>query len=328
MRAVIYAGPGSVAVVDRAVPEIGSGEVLVRNERVGLCGSDLTIIAGRHPRASVGQIIGHESVATVVATGGGVTGLAVGDRVIPEPLLPCGGCVTCLRGAAHVCEDLRLYGVEEPGALAEFTAYKAEKLHPVRGDVELDVAALVEPLAVAVHAMGRVTVTAADSVAVVGGGPIGALCAMLARSVAGEVVVAEPNGHRRTMLDRLGLTTVAALADVEGAVFDVVFECAGVAPAAQAALAHTRVRGTVVLVALHKREPVGLDLQDLSRSEKTVTGTRVYSTLDVAHAIRIVESQTVDLSRFPVAVHRLDRIEEALREAADGRRALKTLVLP
>lgn len=328
MRAVIYARPGSVAVVDRPIPEIRSGEVLVRNERVGLCGSDLTIIAGQHPRALPGQIIGHESVATVMATGDSVTGLTVGDHVIPEPLLPCGACTTCRRGAPHVCEDLHLYGVEEPGALAEFTAYRADKLHRVRADVDLNVAALVEPLAVAVHALGRVTISPTDCVAIVGGGPIGAFCAMLASPLAGEVVVAEPNAHRRTMLDRLGLTAVAALRDVGNAAFDVVFECAGVAAAAQTALAHTRVQGTMVLVALHKREPVGLNLQDLSRAEKTVTGTRVYSKQDVAEAIRLLETGQLDLSRFPVAVHGLDCIDDALREAAGGRECLKTLVRP
>lgn len=236
--------------------------------------------------------------------------------------------MTCRRGATHVCEDLRLYGVEEPGALAEFTAYRADRLHAIHAGVDLDAAALVEPLAVAVHALGRVAIGPSDTVAVVGGGPIGALCALLARLRAAAVVVAEPNLRRRSMLQRLGLTAVAALPEVDDPVFDVVFECAGVAPAAQAALAHTRVRGTMVLVALHKREPVGLNLQDLSRSEKTVTGTRVYSARDVAEAIRLVESRTVELSQFPVARYSLDRIDDALREAADGLGSLKTLVLP
>ncbi|GAA2179746.1 alcohol dehydrogenase catalytic domain-containing protein [Brooklawnia cerclae] len=333
MKAVVYEAPGSAALVEVERPTAGPGEVLVRNEYMGICGSDLTIVAGKHPRAQPGQIIGHESVATVIGLGPGSKGLALGDVVVPEPLLPCGKCETCKRGETHVCDDLRLYGVEEPGSLAEATAYEASRLHRVPAGTSLRVAALVEPLAVAVHATGRAPLREDDRVLIVGGGPVGALCAILEQRVGARTLVVEPNPVRRALLQRLSLQAVEStdrpeVAEVGRTGFDVVLECAGVASAARDALKWTRTHGTMIVVALHKDAEVGFDLRGLSRAEKTVTGTRVYSGADIDRAIAIVASQWKELEEFPVSLFPLADIDAALDEARLGQNSLKTLLVP
>lgn len=332
MRAIEYRGPGAVALTERVAPEPRLGEVLVANDFAGICGSDLGIIAGTNPRVVVGQILGHESVATVRALGEGVTGLAVGDTVVPMPLISCGTCRPCLSGADYICEDLGLYGVDQPGALADRTVYPASVLYPIPPSVPKESAVLVEPLAVAVHAVARSGLRPGETVLVVGGGPVGTLCALVAAGAGSPVIVIEPNEHRRAMLADLELTAFReASADAAGFVdrrpgggFDVVFEAAGIPVTADLALRETRVLGRTVIVGLQKGV-VPFDLRAVNRLERTVIGSRVYDRPDFARAVELLATGDIDLSRFPRAVFDLSESAAALAEARSGSRSFKTL---
>src|SRR5690606_38916289 len=186
-------------------PVPGAGEVLVEVAHVGVCGSDLLIWEGGLSRVRPPVVLGHEFCGTVVDANG-APGVRAGDRVAVEPLLTCGRCHPCRNGAAHVCRALRLIGIDVDGAAARLVRVSADRLHRLPDGLPLRDAALTEPTSVAVHMVRRAGVSFGDTVAVLGGGPVGALVAIVARYAgAARVVVSEPNPARRAILAGLGM---------------------------------------------------------------------------------------------------------------------------
>ena len=147
MRALRWDGPHTLVAADVPRPRPLDGWALVDVAYTGLCGSDLHVWAGEHPRARPGLVIGHEMSGTL-AEGSGE--LRVGTPVVVNPLLPCGTCVTCLAGRPHTCANLRILGIDAPGGAAEQVLVPAGSLVPLPDGTDLALAAFAEPLAVAV----------------------------------------------------------------------------------------------------------------------------------------------------------------------------------
>jgi (R,R)-butanediol dehydrogenase/meso-butanediol dehydrogenase/diacetyl reductase len=288
MRALVWEGGSRVTVAERPRPAAGDGMVLVDVAYCGLCGTDLHICAGEHPRARPGIVLGHEISGRLHA---GAGGLAAGAKVVVDPLLSCGTCRPCRSGRPHTCADLRLLGIDLPGGAAEQVAVPADRVIPVSDDADLRLLAFAEPLAVAVRAVRRSGLVLGEEVAVAGAGPIGlavAACARLAG--AGRVLVAEPVPGRRRLAAELGFETTEALA---GGAAEVVFDAAA-HPAVAAGLAGAvAVGGRAVLVGVYGA-PAPLDLQALTFKEVTVIGTRVYSRDDLRVATAMVADGRFD----------------------------------
>src|SRR5215469_6159574 len=191
MQAAVYFGKEDVRVEDRPEPTVGDSEVLVRVRYAGLCGTDMTIYSGKHPRAQAPLVPGHEVLGRVEVSGSSVrNALQKGTRVAIYPLISCGRCVACVEGSAHVCEKLRLVGIDQDGGFAEFVKVEPHQLVPIPDELSDEQAALIEPLSVAVHAVHESGLHIGDTVLVTGGGPIGNLVAQVARaSGAREVVI-------------------------------------------------------------------------------------------------------------------------------------------
>ncbi|WP_240898686.1 zinc-dependent alcohol dehydrogenase [Kocuria sediminis] len=334
MRAAVWTGPDRLENQQVPLPEPHDGRAVIRVEYTGLCGTDFSILHGTHPRAQAPLIMGHE-ITGVVETAA-PTGPAAGTRVTVEPLISCGTCSACRSGATHVCRRLGLYGIDEPGSLAEYVALPPEALVPIGPDVPVLEAALAEPLAVAVHAVARSGLTGGEQVMVFGAGPIGMLTALVARHAgAGHVLVAEPSEERRRVAESLGFDTVPAGTDPVDAVLratdgdgaDIVFDSAA-HPSVAAALGRAvSVLGTVVLVGVYKK-PAEVDLQALTFAENTVVGVRVYTRADVERAVQLLETDALGLGRLPVEVFPLEDIEEAFEKAMSAGGVLKVLVSP
>jgi (R,R)-butanediol dehydrogenase/meso-butanediol dehydrogenase/diacetyl reductase len=319
MRALVWEGGSQVTVAERPRPAAGDGMVLVDVAYCGLCGTDLHICAGEHPRARPGIVLGHE-ISGRLHTGAG--GLAVGAKVVVDPLLSCGTCRPCRSGRPHTCANLRLLGIDLPGGAAEQVAVPADRVIPVRDDTDLRLLAFAEPLAVAVRAVRRSGLVLGQEVAVAGAGPIGlavAACARLAG--AGRVLVAEPLPGRRRLAADLGFETAEALA---GGAAEVVFDAAAQPAVAAGLAAAVAVGGRVVLVGVYGA-PAPLDLQALTFKEVTVIGTRVYSRDD----LRVATAMVAD-GRFDPAplITRSVRLAEAAAAVDDLRagREVKLLV--
>ncbi len=334
MRAALWTGPGEVEVTTVPRPDVPKGWALVRIAYNGICGTDLSIFHGKHPRATAPLIMGHEMAGWVETAG--ASGPPAGTLVTVEPLISCGQCKACRDGHQHVCRNLGLYGIDAPGGMAEYVALPPEVLHPVPEGVDPLMATLAEPLAVAVHAVNLSGMEQGDTVAVYGAGPIGVLTAMVARHEgAGTVVITEPSPWRREVAEGLGFTvvpdgstmseTLAPLTDGEGA--DTTFDSAAHPSVAAELTAATRVLGRIVVVGVYK-QPTPIDLQAVCFKEQSLVGVRVYTSQDVARAIELIASDALGLGRFPTKVFPLADVAAAVAAATSGQDCLKVLVTP
>lgn len=287
--ALVAVAPDCFVLEDRALPRPRPDQVLVRVARVGLCGTDLHILEGSHPRARFPLALGHEIVGTLDGDD------SERGLVVVDPLIACGSCVACRMGEAHVCSELRLIGIDVDGGLAGSVAVDPHRIHRVPAGVDADLAVLAEPLAVAVHAARRAVVIAGDRIAIIGAGPIGLLLAFVVRRLgAGAIFISEPSSARRTFAASLGyeiLDPSDPVADLEartdGSLADVVFDAAGVAPVAAFLPRLVRPGGRVAIVAVYGR-PVELDLQAIVFRELTVLGNRVYTPADIDAALALL----------------------------------------
>lgn len=331
MPAVVWTGDDTLELHQADTPQPPPGWALVEVAYTGICGTDLAIVHGKHPRARHGLILGHETSGRIVRAA--PTGPPVGTPVVVEPLISCGRCLACRKGDTHVCRNLGLYGIDAPGSLARYVALPPEVLHEVPAGVDLRLATLVEPLAVAVHAVALSGLRPGDTVAVAGAGPIGILTALAARHAgARRVIVSETSPARRALAEQLGLTvvppqgtltaTALELTDGEGA--DVTFDAAGHPAVAPDLTAATRVRGTVVIVAVHKG-PAPVDLREVCFKELVVRGVRVYTTDDVLRAIELVADGSLGLDRLPTRAYPLADAATAV-SAAGAAEYLKVMV--
>ncbi|MBD9698588.1 alcohol dehydrogenase catalytic domain-containing protein [Flavimobilis sp. GY10621] len=334
MRAAVWTATDTAEVREIPRPEVPEGWALVKMAYNGICGTDLAIYHGKHPRAQHGLVPGHEMSGWIVEPGG--SGLAEGTLVVVEPLISCGDCRACRTGAAHVCNRLGLYGIDTPGGMAEYVALPPHTLHAVPGGVDARLAALVEPLAVAVHAVALSGMEQGDTVAVFGAGPIGVLTALVARAEgAGRVVITEPSPWRRSVAESFGLdvvpegstmtATLHALTGGEGA--DTTFDSAAHPSVAAELTDATRVLGRIVIVGVYK-EPTALNLRDVCFKEQSMVGVRVYTTADVTRAIELLASGVLGLEKFPTVAYDLADVSAAFDAATSGADALKVLVTP
>lgn len=329
MKAVVYCDPLSVAVQDVPAPQ-GDG-VLLNVEACGICGTDLTIFKGAHPRSKPPLILGHEFVARIAEDR---EGFAKGDRVVCFPLISCGTCETCRSGQPHICEVLRLYGIDEPGGMAEQVRIPAADLIRIGDHIPAAVAAQAEPLAVCVHAARRARVKPTDAVAIIGAGPIGTtLAAFLRQEGVSSVKLFDTNATRIDRLKEGGfdakLVSPAAyrqaLAEIGRSGFDVIFECAGAEQAVTDAVEHARVGGRVAIVSIHKGA-LPVDLQRIAFREIELIGTRVYTRADFEDAVAMMGRMTESLSWIAGDAYGLTDAPDMLRDLANGAGPLKAIV--
>lgn len=334
MKAAVWTGADQVEVAGVPRPEVPEGWALVKVAYNGVCGTDLSIFHGSHPRASAPLIMGHEMSGWVEVAG--TSGPSAGTMVTVEPLITCGRCKACRDGHPHVCRNLGLYGIDAPGGMAEYVALPPGVLHAVPDGVDPLTAALAEPLAVAVHAVNLSGMEQGDTVAVYGAGPIGVLTALVARHEgAGTVVIAEPSPWRRQVAAGLGFSvvpdgsfmveTLAHLTDGEGA--DTTFDTAAHPSVAAEVTDATRVLGRIVVVGVYK-EPTPINLQAVCFKEQSFMGVRVYTSTDVARAIELIASDALGLDSFPTKVFPLAEVGAAMEAATSGQDCLKVLVSP
>src|SRR5690242_10933721 len=232
MRASFYEGSRTFRTGPISRPSRTADQALLRVRRAGICGTDLHIFQGHlDHRIPKGGIIGHETFAEVVEAPAG-SGFEPGNRVVVEPIYSCGECRACKMGGYYLCYRLKIYGVELPGGMQDYWTVPAARMLHVPDTLGDDQAAMIEPLAVATHDVRRAEVNAGDAVLVLGGGPIGALIAMVCRHRGARVLVSELNPFRIEILRKLGIDAaepdqdlkarVDAWTDGDGA--DVVFE--------------------------------------------------------------------------------------------------------
>ncbi len=307
MKQAVMTAPGAIELRDVPVPTPGPGEVLLRIRRIGVSGSDVHVYHGKHPNTTYPVVQGHEYSASVEATGPGVQGLARGVKVTSMPQIVCGACAPCLRGDYHLCDRLKMEGFQAPGCAQELWVTAADKIVPLPDRFSYEQGALVEPVAVAVHATSRAGNPSAGSgqgltgrrVAVLGAGPIGNLVAQVARAAGAQVLITDLSAYRLEVAQQCGLTETSnakaeTLAHAAERVFgrdgfDVVFECVGVEPTLTAAVENIQKGGTLIVVGVFGDKP-RIDMGLVQDRELSIHGTLMYQRQDCERAVKLIAS--------------------------------------
>jgi 2-desacetyl-2-hydroxyethyl bacteriochlorophyllide A dehydrogenase len=302
MRQATMTAPGVITIGEASSPTAGAGEVLLRVQRIGVCGSDVHVYHGKHPFTPYPVVQGHEFSAIVEAVGANVTRVKVGDRVTATPQRVCGTCRPCLRGDYHICDSLRVRGFQAPGCAQDLFVTEAAKIVPLPASFTFEQGALVEPVAVGVHSVARAGGIVGRNVAVLGAGPIGNLLAQVARAEGARTLVTDVSDYRLDVARRCGLAATSnanteTLAEAAARVFgsegyDVAFECAGVEATINAAIGTIQKGGTIVLVGVYGERPT-LDIGLVQDRELNLVGTLMYKYEDFTRAVELMAAGRV-----------------------------------
>lgn len=317
-------GEGAV-VEEREVPSPGPGELKIAVEASGLCGTDLHIASGEYPLAQPGVTLGHEYTGTIVEVGPGVEAFGVGERIVADPNIPCRVCSYCHNSRPHLCENPQGLGVSRNGGLSEFSIVPIAQAYRVPEGLPAEAAALVEPLACALHAVDLAELRMGETALVLGAGTIGALCAeLLVAGGASKVFVSEPNSERRDRVRDFGAEPVDPEAAPEA---DVVLECVGRIETLKAAVEAAKPGGTVVWVGVAPPETeVGIKPYDVFRRELTIRGTYT-NPYTMERSLALLDSGRIDWETIVTHRFSLGNFEEAWAAHREGA-GLKVCVLP
>lgn len=329
MRAVVYRKETGLAVENRRVPALQPGEALVQVKLAGICGTDIHLADGKRKDAPESLIPGHEFLGVVAEVADPANRGLVGRRVVAEPIINCGRCPTCRRGHPHVCERLRVRGVHVDGVFAECAVIGVDRIHLVPDGLPDRLAAVVEPLAVAVHVVRRAHPEVGDSVMVIGAGPIGLLVAQVVRRAgATRTVVVEVSPGRLAIARQLGFEVLDARDPAQrdaGLGMDIVFEVSGSVPGIAQAIRSLRPRGTLLVVGFFP-EPPPVELAQVLLKELELRGSRVYAAGDFPAALALLETRAVQVELLISHVLPLSQIKAAMDLSASGTDAMKVLL--
>jgi len=335
LKAILCDAPFALSVIERARPQPGPGEVLLKIARVGLCGTDYHIYSGTQPYLSYPRVMGHEISGTVAATGED-SAFGIGQLVTVNPYLACGECRACRRGKPNCCSNISVLGVHQDGAMSEYVLVPERALIDATG-LSPDHAAMVEFLAIGAHAVSRAAVRRDDRVLVVGAGPIGVAVALFAKLDGADVTLIDTRqarldharekiGIAHTMLvsDQLKADLAAA---TDGEFFDCVFDATGNIQAMSAGLAYVAHGGTYVLVSVVKDDLIFPD-PEFHKRETTLLSSRNATAGDFDRVIAAICSGKLPmraLHTHSVAMNDLPRDLPNLIDQADS--VLKAIVV-
>jgi threonine dehydrogenase-like Zn-dependent dehydrogenase len=277
---MVYTALDELRLLDVEEPQRIDGDVIVAVKAAGICGSDLEGFASRSPFRAPPLIMGHEFSGVRADTG---------ERVVVNPVVACGHCDLCLRGQRNICRNRAIIGIQRPGAFAERVAVPEANCYPLPDDLTFEQAAMVEPVANAIHALRLAQAHDAQParVGVIGAGTLGLATAWIAlRHGVRDVAIADLSDARLHVARAAGVPTASTQLDGE---FDVVFDAVGLAETRAASVALARPGGTAVWIGLHGAEP-GFDGLAFIRTEKRVLATFCYHDQDYQAAIRLASN--------------------------------------
>jgi L-iditol 2-dehydrogenase len=331
MKAAHFTGLRELSICEVPEPRLTHPDwVLVRIDRVGVCGSDVHY----YTEGGIGDQIlhypasvGHECSGTIVAIGANVASLKVGDRVAIDPAISCGKCDQCRSGRPNTCRKLQFLGSpgEAPGALAEFGVLPAENCFLVPETLSLDQAALAEPLSIGLHAVRLADLRPGVRFAITGAGPIGLSVLLCAKAlVEGTAYVTDRLDSRLATARQCGAhwtanagrdDVAAAIAEREPYGLDVVFECSGDMACVDQAMTLLAPGGTLVLVGIPSQRRVSFDIHVMRRKELTFKNVRRQRHC-LAQVVELIAAGRIDPD--PLLTHHfpLERIREAFELVA------------
>ncbi|HEX3052270.1 MAG TPA: alcohol dehydrogenase catalytic domain-containing protein [Aggregatilineaceae bacterium] len=280
----------------------------MQTKRIGVCGSDIHVFHGKHPYTSYPVVQGHEVSGVVAEVGAAIKGIAVNDKVTFTPQVVCGECYPCRHGMYHVCEKLKVMGFQTSGAAQEFFALPEWNVFKLPDELSLDYAAMIEPVAVAVHAVRRGGQVASKKVLVLGAGTIGNLVAQTAKAFGAEaVMITDISDYKLEKAKTCGIDLAinTSTENLNEAILhhfgpdrgDLTLECVGAQTTATQAVEYARKGTTIVIVGVFGENPV-INLGYVQDRELNLVGTAMYQKTDYEAAIELVSGGKIRLDEL------------------------------
>ena len=296
--------PGRIEYNEVDTPQVKSNQVKVKIKKIGVCGSDIHVYHGKHPYTSYPIVQGHEVSAKVVEVGKDVNNLKIGDKVTIQPQVVCGTCFPCTHGLYNDCETLKVMGFQITGMASEYFVTEADKVLKLPDNMSYDHGVMIEPLAVAVHAVRRAGDVKGKKVLVLGGGTIGNLVAQVVKAMGSEkVLLSEISDYRLDTAQKCGITTVNANSgDLYNAIIenfgedraDVIFECVGINETMSQAIEYARKGSDIIVVGVFS-DFGSINMGFVQDHELRLIGTAMYRTEDYIKAIELVNDGLINL---------------------------------
>ena len=337
MKQAVMTSPGHIEFHEVPAPVPGSAEVLIRMKRIGVCGSDIHVWHGKHALTPYPVVQGHEVSGLIEKVGAKVSGFAIGDKVTIQPQVICGTCYPCTHGAYHICDSLKVMGFQTTGAGSELFAVDSSKVLKLPPDMDLEHGAMVEPIAVAVHALARGGDVAGKAVLVLGAGTIGNLVAQTARGLgAAKVMITDLSDYRLGIAAKCGIGTGinTGSSDLAEAVqkhfgpdkADLILECVGSPATIAQAVAVARKGTDIIVVGVFGDKPV-VDLGTVQDRELRLIGTLMYREPDWRKAIELIGAGKISLAPLITDHFAFKDYTEAYRYIDANRdRAMKVMI--
>lgn len=339
MQAAELIAPRTLRLTNMPIEDPGPGEIQVRIEAVGVCGSDLHAYCeggiGSTPNVYP-MVLGHEPAGKIVKTGTGVSGLAAGDRGALEPALYCYHCEFCLSGHHNVCSNIRfLSNPCHPGFFRELINLPAVNFLPIPAGMSFDEATLAEPLAIALHSLRLASIHSGETVAIIGAGPIGLLTiAALRAAKAGRIWAVEPLPHRRELARGIGADVVMGpteateeiLRDTGQRGVDCAIDCAAGEHTTNQALRITRNAGRVALTGIHSTPFVRMDGSAMRRKELTIFNVR-RSNHEAQDALELLDAHAEWFAPLLTHTRNIEQIDEAFAIASQYRNGVGKMIV-
>jgi L-iditol 2-dehydrogenase len=336
MKVALFNTPHDLKVTTKPLRRLEAGELLVKVDACGVCGTDVHIVDGTS-RSTPPVVLGHEYAGVVEAAAAGTQSDKIGVRVAVDPNISCGECFFCRRGLVHLCSNLRALGVDIDGGMAEYCIVPELQIHPIPAGMSSETSAFIEPVSCAVHGIDRANIKPGDRVVIIGSGTIGLLILQLAKNAgAGQTIVIEPVEQKRKIAAALGADVLlnpeeadpkSAIRDLIPPGADVVIECVGKAGTMQLAIELARRGGTVEFFGVSPQgEMIAVEPNQVYFKELTIVGSYVNPhTFD--RSIALLDSGKVRTDLFRTDRFALDGVHEALRYQREGV-TIKSIILP
>jgi len=305
MKQAVMIAPGQIRFREIERPKPLPQEILIEVKRIGICGSDIHVYHGLHPYTSYPIVQGHEVSGVIAEIGANVTGFSKGEQVVFMPQISCGTCYSCRNHMEHICDRLKVMGFQANGAAQEYFSVPASKVLKVPVNISLDQGAMIEPLAVAIHALSRYGDVSGKSVIVLGAGTIGNLVAQAAQSLGASKVLITDISEFKLALARacgISLTINSNQVNLGDELMktlgpdkaDVILECVGFQDTISQAIEHARKGSVIVVVGVFGKKPC-IDLGLVQDRELTITGTLMYQKKDYERAIQLISQGLLNL---------------------------------
>jgi L-iditol 2-dehydrogenase len=338
MKAAVWYGGKEFKIEEVKEPEISETQALIEVKVAGICGSDLHAYDGSSKRRKPPLVMGHEFSGIVKKIGAKATGVAVGDRVVVNPIIACGVCEPCRTGKNHICENMRLIGLHSSGAFAEYVAVPAANCLKLPDNVSFEDASMVEPVSVGIHAAGRAGVKIGDNIVIIGPGMIGLTSLMAAKMAgAGKIFITGANGDegRLALAKKLGADVVInvmqedpvarIIAETKGGA-DSVIEAVGLQKTIQQAMAMLRRGKNAIVIGLMQTD-ITINAIDLAVKEIGLLGDYGYTKDDFMRGLEMIAAGRANVKLLATHTFPLEEIAKGFETLSTKEgNAIKVLV--